>query len=108
MSVRQDLKLEVEDFVYEYKDRIIKYLESNIISDYVECGDCGHEIYVGDECCSVEVAEAVLDIIARDIHSQEQLIHLTIAGDLAWNILNGNNKTVSSTHKQYDDAMKGL
>lgn len=108
MSVRQDLKLEIEDFLYDYKDKIVRHLVDYVIEDSVDCDDCGHEMYMDAGTLSSEAAEAILDIIARDIHSQEQLIHLTLAGDLAWNLLNGNNTVSPGAHKQYDAAMKGL
>lgn len=109
MSVRQDLRLEVEDFLYEYKDQIVKHLVDYVIEDEIDCDDCGHTMYLNAGSLSADAVEAILKIISDDMYSQEQLLHLTLAGDLAWNLLNGNNSSApTGSHKQFDDAMKGL
>lgn len=110
MSLKQDLKLELEDYLRGFSTKVEKYL--NVImcdDDYVTCDDCGHEIYVAYSSADiepVEMAENVFSIIHDHIHTQEDLKILADAGDIARQLL---NPTPTNTqHKQFNDAMKGM
>jgi len=108
---RQDLRLEIQDFIYEYKFQIEKYICANIMQDdHVICDDCGHEIYVGYQDYNVsELADDIMKIIHDDHYSAEQLSYLIAAGDLARVILNKVPASPSTkNHQQFDGAMKGL
>lgn len=110
MSARQDLRLELQDFLNEYKFKIESHINANVMeNEYVECGDCGHEVYVEYSDSSIgDLAEDVMKIIHDDHHNEEVLCMLMETGDLARKILNNAPTPSTTNHQQFDGAMKGL